>query len=53
MTTMSKKTVTISQEHYDQLKASSDKLAALEAAGVDNWEGYGNAMAQLEDDDDE
>ena len=32
-----------------------DKLQALEEAGVDNWEGYGDAMAELhtEDEDEE
>lgn len=33
-------TVTIPIEEYAELQADSDKLAALEAAGVDNWEGY-------------
>lgn len=30
-----------------------DKLSALEDAGVDNWEGYDEAMAELEGDKDD
>jgi len=30
-----------------------DRLDALEAAGVDNWEGYGEAMASLSEDEDD
>lgn len=33
--------------------SASDRLAALEAAGVDNWEGYGHAMAVLRGEEDE
>lgn len=29
----------------------SRKLNALEAYGVDNWDGYGDAMASLDDED--
>ena len=32
--------VTIKKSEYDQLLKDSDWLACLEAAGVDNWEGY-------------
>ena len=38
------KIITISADEYEQLKTDRDKLAALEAAGVDNWEGYDDAM---------
>jgi hypothetical protein len=43
----------INQELKELNRAEKDiaKLRALEAAGVDNWEGYGNAMASLEDED--
>lgn len=37
----------VSDEHlsrYQELEADSRKLARLEAAGVDNWEGYSIAM---------
>lgn len=30
-----------------------DRLNALEAYGVDNWEGYGDAMASLDGDEDD
>ena len=32
--------VTISKERYDELLESEKNLQALEAGGVDNWEGY-------------
>lgn len=35
--------VTIPLSEYLSLKEDSDFLAALEAAGVDNWEGYSEA----------
>lgn len=34
------KIVMVSQEEYDKLLERSVWLDALEAAGVDNWEGY-------------
>jgi hypothetical protein len=40
-------TATIPLSVYLGLLESEKKLTALEAAGVDNWEGYGNAMAVL------
>ena len=43
------KTITISLSEYDELHEASDKLNALEQAGVDNWEGYGVAMDLLEE----
>jgi hypothetical protein len=45
--------VTIPRKEYQQLKADSKKLAALEAAGVDNWEGYEFAMELIEEEDEE
>lgn len=33
-------TVTISKEQYDELLERDRWLDALEAAGVDNWQGY-------------
>jgi len=33
-------TVTIPKEEYEELKSDAAFLRALEAAGVDNWEGY-------------
>lgn len=40
--------VTISRKEYDQLLAAQAMLDALKAAGVDNWSGYSDAMAELE-----
>ncbi|MDY7116559.1 YqaJ viral recombinase family protein [Halomonas sp. SSL-5] len=40
-------TVEISRKEYEALLAAREKLDALEAAGVDNWSGYDDAMAQL------
>lgn len=37
---MSDDVVTISRREYEQLLSDSDWLACLEAAGVDNWEGF-------------
>jgi hypothetical protein len=39
--------VTIPAEEYYQLMRDSAKLTALEAAGVDNWDGYDYAMELL------
>lgn len=36
--------VTITVDTYMELLADSFKLRKLEAAGVDNWEGYSEAM---------
>lgn len=38
--TISEAQVVISIKEYEALKADSAMLRALEAAGVDNWEGY-------------
>jgi len=39
--------VTITKKEYDGLLLDSDKLSALEAGGVDNWEGYSEAVENL------
>lgn len=44
-------TIEIPFTEYVDLLAAQEKLSALEAAGVDNWEGYAEAMATLEDSD--
>lgn len=36
--------VTITKAEYEQLQIDSDKLSCLEAIGVDNWQGYDDAM---------
>ena len=41
--------VKISKEEYKHLLEDSDTLSALEEAGVDNWEGYDDAMDILRD----
>lgn len=43
--------VMITMERLAELEAADAKLAALEAAGVDNWAGYPDAMALLEQED--
>jgi len=44
-------TVTITVDEYERLLEDSRILLALQGAGVDNWEGYDYAMAELWDDD--
>lgn len=48
---MSEETVTISKKEYDQLLDDAEKLECLEAAGVDNWPGYGDAMEMYNEGD--
>lgn len=38
--------VLMTQEAYENLIESEEKLATLEACGVDNWSGYGEAMSE-------
>ncbi|AYP68755.1 DNA polymerase III PolC-type [Bacillus phage vB_BpsS-36] len=38
----------VSERDYNNVKEDSDKLAKLEAYGVDNWCGYGEAMTDSE-----
>jgi hypothetical protein len=44
---MSEETVTITKKEYDRLLADSRFLECLEAGGVDNWDWYSEACAQL------
>jgi hypothetical protein len=39
--------ITLPIERYTKMRRDIDKLRALEAAGVDNWEGYSYAMEIL------
>jgi hypothetical protein len=39
--------ITIKRSDYHQLVADSEKLLALENAGVDNWSGYDDALGDL------
>ena len=41
--------ISITKAEYDALAADSRFLAALEGAGVDNWDGYDNAQDMLEE----
>lgn len=43
--------VAISPERLNELKHAEVTLAALEAAGVDNWEHYADAVAALHSED--
>lgn len=40
-------TITISKKEYQSLKDDSRRLTALESAGVDNWQGFDEAMEIL------
>lgn len=39
--------ITMTKSEYDKLCEAYAKLEALECYGVDNWEGYGDAMESL------
>lgn len=41
--------ITVTRARYDALVRDAEWLAALEAAGVDNWDGYGYAVDILND----
>jgi lactate dehydrogenase-like 2-hydroxyacid dehydrogenase len=41
--------ITITKKEYDKLLHDQMKLIALEGAGVDNWDGYDDAMEILEE----
>lgn len=41
-------TITIGVDEYDELVADSTFLMYLTQAGVDNWEGYGEAQDMME-----
>ena len=38
--------LTISRKEWESLQKDSATLAALEAGGVDNWEGYHESLKQ-------
>lgn len=44
-------TYTLTEDELTELVEAKNKLDALEAAGVDNWEGYDIAMDNVEDAD--
>lgn len=41
--------ITLSREEYDTLCEAVDFLNCLQAAGVDNWEGYSEAQEMMGD----
>jgi hypothetical protein len=41
---MANETTTIKTSYYETLKRSHDLLMALQEYGVDNWEGYSEAV---------
>ncbi|WP_158010670.1 hypothetical protein [Tardibacter chloracetimidivorans] len=43
--------VQVERREYERLRRSEEKLLALEAGGVDNWDGYDWAMEALGEDD--
>lgn len=43
------KDVTIPGDRFRELTDAEAKLNALESAGVDNWEGYDDAMESLDE----
>lgn len=48
---MSEEEITVSRKVYEALLESQSKLWRLEAAGVDNWEGYDYALEGEDDED--
>ena len=45
--------VTIKRSLYERLRQSEKFLRALEAAGVDNWDGYSIAYSEVYGDDED
>jgi hypothetical protein len=45
--------VEITKEEYERLLEDSEKLSCLEACGVDNWQGYDDAMEMYRNEDEE
>ena len=43
----------VRQTELEKLYEACDKLEALECYGVDNWEGYGDAMQSLYNDEED
>ena len=44
-------TVTVLKKVYDKLVEDQEVLDALKMFGVDNWSGYSDAMASMEESD--
>lgn len=45
--------ILVPKEEYEELVEDSKKLSCLEGAGVDNWEGYSEAMEYMEEQNNE
>lgn len=45
---MSEETVTISKAEYEELLNDSLFLGCLKSAGVDNWDGYDDAIDEFD-----
>jgi hypothetical protein len=41
---MERETITIPKKEYEEMVRDQEFLRALEAAGINNWEGYGVAQ---------
>jgi hypothetical protein len=52
LTSSHKKSITILLDDYNELKEKADLLEELWAEGVDNWEGYGEAVSRVYDEED-
>lgn len=48
---MNEEMITITKSEYDQLCKDSEWLSYLEAAGVDNWDGYDEAINMRKQDE--
>jgi len=46
------KDITISEDKYNELVRDQKKIRALEAGGVDNWEGYDDSLEEFWDEED-
>lgn len=44
-------TVTITKAEYETLLEDQKLLEALQGAGVDNWQGYWDAMEMMQEED--
>lgn len=48
---MGEKMITITKKEYDRLTKESQFLSCLEACGVDNWNGYGDAREMMDEEE--
>jgi len=46
---MNEEMITITKAEYDRLCEDSEWLSYLEGAGVDNWEGFDEALAMRDE----